>query len=308
MHIPLRIESIIRTSPKAVQLRLPSGKEIWFPFRHCPDLQGLSVHQKGWFQCPLWLIEREQLETDAKASSQDIVLNGTISQSTRESAFVQLQGGEEIWLAFKECPGLSHIPVGASGPFRCNSYTLGQKGLTHYALPLPQLAQAVEHGSLSLSQTILTGRIPERALHLYSCDNAQKVLHFSSQMHTDIMLSLWRAVQLKQQWLVQGTQWEELATERKRVYDMWDNVPRHHLNAIAAVWKATQFDPRQAAVGTSHHLKVGTLAPTVSTNELRQGALTPDTKELLEERQWQCHQLATRIRDTLPREANRHAG
>lgn len=299
MSIPLRAEPILAATQRAAHVQLPSQRRLWFPYSQCPDLEGMVVGQVDVFACPRWVIEREDLEEDAFASATQIPVNARILNSTREAAFVEFAGGEQAWLPFERCTDLERIPLATTDSFLCNSYTLHQKELSHYTFSPKQIAHSLRVGSLSLSQAIYTHQIPSKALHFFAYDSAHRILQQTAQLQTDLLLSLWKAMQCKRRWLRDPNESDSLEYERTRIHQMWSTVEKTHLNAVAAVWKATHLDPIYAAQGSAHHIIHGLLSPHIATQSLAQGLSSPEDDELRQERHWQSIVLAEHLEQIL---------
>lgn len=55
-------ERVVARTELAVKLRLPDGREVWFPLSRCEDLVEVEVgHGPGEFECPAWLAEEKGL-------------------------------------------------------------------------------------------------------------------------------------------------------------------------------------------------------------------------------------------------------
>lgn len=292
MTYQLRAMPVLLKSDRAARVQLPSGRILWFPISQCHGLEQLHVGAEGDFSCPSWIVERESLQPDVEATSRPVVIRGQVLNCTQEAAFVRFCGGEELWLPFAKCPGLSALPAHTSGTFTCPAFLLAERDLLHYTMSPMGLAHALRMGSLSLEKAIYAGSIPEEVLHAFAHDCAQKVLQESSKLETEVLLCLWKAMQIKRRWMQEMADAPQLQEERDEIHRLWCKVTGETLNAVAAVWKATGFNGTKAADGASHHLICGVLSPSVSTRELAKGLERPEESDLYRERQWQSSHLA----------------
>lgn len=295
MSIRLRACPILVVTSKAAQVRLHSGKILWFPLSQCPELALMSAGEEGEFLCPRWIYEREQLQADAAAASRLVALRGQPLSFTREAAFVQFHGGEQTWLPFADCPGLAQIPINTRGVFQVNELVLNDKELLHYAYTPIELARKVRSGELSLAQVIHSERINPSALHQFAHDCALSLLQRNAQMDTSLMLGLWKAMQCKRQWMVDPDQLQGLLRERQEIYNAWGTLDHEDMRVAAAVWDATEQDPYLAAERSARHIVHGHLAATVSLAALRCGKDPLCDEELVAARQWQADLLAALI-------------
>lgn len=60
--VELHYDAVLATTDIAVLLDLGGGQEIWFPLSRCPDLHEVDRGDgPGFFECPVWLAENEDL-------------------------------------------------------------------------------------------------------------------------------------------------------------------------------------------------------------------------------------------------------
>ncbi|HAA59205.1 MAG TPA: hypothetical protein DCE42_30940 [Myxococcales bacterium] len=290
--VQITAKRVLRATEKAAQVLLMDGRKSWFPYSQCPGLERIPIKGKGEFTCPTWLLAREKVERPNEMESKMIALEGTVIMRNDEAAFVKLDGGEEIWFPFTRCPELTKLPVHTKGFFECPSDILFKKGLMHYAMNLTSMIKDLRRGNLSIFQATHTQKIPALVLHCFAHDCAQRTLLQSYKDNKELHLSLWRATQIKRQWISGEASDEQLEQVRLEIRRLWVSAKGSFMRTVSAIWDATDKDAVTAANGAAQYVTFGILNASLSVSDLSRGVDRPEQDEMIQERSWQSNRLA----------------
>jgi len=101
------------------------------------------------------------------------------------------------------------------------------------------LAQLVEKGGIN--KIIRSNSTPERTLHIFACDCAERILQKRQEKGQKIDFRLWKAIKYKRRWLAKEISDKKLESVRSGIQDVWDPSWVIPWNALRAFGKDAAF-------------------------------------------------------------------